>query len=349
MIEYKQGNLLEADAEALVNTVNCVGVMGKGIALQFKQAFPDNFRQYEKACKEKKVVPGLMFVVSTNTILNPQFIINFPTKRHWKGKSNIEDIKSGLVAFVETLRHHKIASVAIPPLGCGNGGLNWNEVKPLIEAAAAELPEVRFLVYSPTGSPEPDKMLIGTDKPKLTRARALLIMLMNFYAVPGYKLSLLEIQKLAYFLQESGEKLRLNFVTAQYGPYADNLNHVLQRLEGHYIRGYGDRNRDAQIYLLPDAIDEATDYLEQLNDVTVESRLGATRKVIEGFETPYGLELLATTDWIIKHHADARSDADHAVERFRAWNDRKKQLFKENHVKIAWRHLTELNNSPVFS
>jgi O-acetyl-ADP-ribose deacetylase (regulator of RNase III) len=340
MIEYKEGNLLESEAEALVNTVNCVGVMGKGIALQFKQAFPDNFKKYEKACKNSLVTPGQMFVVPTESIFNPQYIINFPTKRHWKGKSNIEDIKSGLIAFIKTIHKYEIKSVAIPPLGCGNGGLDWNEVKPLIEAAAMQVPDVQFMVYPPAGSPAPDKMRVGTEKPKLTRSRALLIMLMNLYAGPGYQLSMLEIQKLAYFLQESGEDLRLRFVSAQYGPYADNLNHVLQRLEGHFIRGYGDRNRDAQIYLLPEVVKEADEHLNRLNDTTSKERLVYTKRIIEGYETPYGLELLATTDWIIKHYPDARLDIDKTIEHFRAWNERKNQVFKETHIQMAWRHLT---------
>lgn len=343
MIEYKKGNLLESGAEALVNTVNCVGVMGKGIALQFKQAFPDNFKEYEKACKNNLVMPGKMFIVRTGSMFNPQYIINFPTKRHWKEKSKIEDIKSGLVDFVDKIREYRIKSVAIPPLGCGNGGLDWDQVRPLIEESALKVPDVLFLVYPPVGSPEPDKMRVGTEKPKLTRARALLIMLINLYAAPGYKLSMLEIQKLAYFLQECGEDLKLRFVSAQYGPYADNLNHVLQRLEGHYIRGYGDRNRDAQIYLLPEVAKEAEEFLSQLNDESTNKRLQNTKQIIEGYETPYGLELLATTDWIIKHHPDASVDVQRAVDLFRAWNERKKKVFKESHIEKAWRHLTALN------
>ena len=145
------------------------------------------------------VMPGKMFVVDTGSMFNPRYIINFPTKRHWKGKSKIEDIQSGLIDFIEIIREYGIRSVAIPPLGCGNGGLNWEDVRPLIEEAALKVPEVLFMVYPPIGSPEPDKMRVGTEKPKLTRARALLIMLMNLYAAPGYKLSMLEIQKLAYF------------------------------------------------------------------------------------------------------------------------------------------------------
>ncbi len=103
MIQFKVGNILSEDAEALVNTVNCVGVMGRGIALQFKNAFPDNFKQYERACNHDLVQPGRMFVHETHQISNPKFIINFPTKRHWRGKSRIEDIESGLVALVREI------------------------------------------------------------------------------------------------------------------------------------------------------------------------------------------------------------------------------------------------------
>jgi len=149
MIEPIHGNILEADAEALINTVNCVGVMGKGIALQFKQAFPDNFTQYERACRDKEVQPGRMFITPTGRLANPRFIINFPTKRHWKGKSRLEDIKAGLDALIEDVKRLKINSIAVPPLGCGNGGLEWAQVKPLIVSAFAELPDVQVLLFEP--------------------------------------------------------------------------------------------------------------------------------------------------------------------------------------------------------
>lgn len=149
MLEFKQGNLLEEDAEAIVNTVNCVGVMGKGIALQFKQAFPENFQQYKKACNAKEVQPGRMFTVPTGKLFNPKYIINFPTKRHWRDKSKIEDIQTGLKALVAEVQQLGITSIAIPALGCGNGGLDWVEVKPLIESAFVELPEVRAMIFEP--------------------------------------------------------------------------------------------------------------------------------------------------------------------------------------------------------
>lgn len=149
MFEFKQGNLLEEKAESLVNTVNCVGVMGKGIALQFKQAYPENFRHYEKACKASEVQPGQMFTVATGSLLNPRYIINFPTKRHWRNNSKIEDIKSGLVALVQQVQRLDIRSIAMPALGCGNGGLNWTDVKPLIESAFAQLPDVQVIIFEP--------------------------------------------------------------------------------------------------------------------------------------------------------------------------------------------------------
>ncbi|WP_322906838.1 macro domain-containing protein [Paenibacillus campi] len=343
MIEYKQGNLLQADLEALINTVNCVGVMGKGIALQFKQTFPENFKQYEKACKLGKVVIGEMFVVSLDSIVNPRYIINFPTKAHWKEKSKLSYIESGLENLIKTIKKYEIKSIAVPPLGCGNGGLDWKVVQPLIESAANQLPDVHFVIYPPTGSPNPDEIIVRTSTPKLTRSRSLLILLMSMYEKPGYKLSLLEIQKLAYFLQECGETLRLNFVKAQYGPYAENLNHVLQRLEGHYIRGYGDRNRESQIYILSNAIQEVEGFISEYGDNKINELLDAVNKIIEGFETPYGLELLATTDWIIKHNEQAKSDMDYTVSLFKSWNKRKEKLFSEKHIQIAWKNLVDLS------
>jgi O-acetyl-ADP-ribose deacetylase (regulator of RNase III) len=154
MLEFKQGNLLEEDANALVNAVNCVGVMGKGIALQFKQAFPENFQQYKKAGDAKEVQPGRMFTVSTGKLFNPKYIINFPTKRHWRDKSKIEDIQTGLKALVAEVQQLGITSIAIPALGCGNGGLDWLEVKPLVESAFVELPEVKAIAFEPTDAPK---------------------------------------------------------------------------------------------------------------------------------------------------------------------------------------------------
>jgi len=337
MIEPTRGNIFTDDAEALVNTVNCVGVMGKGIALQFKKAFPENFKAYEAACRREEVKPGRMFVFETGQMFNPRYIINFPTKRHWRGKSRYEDIESGLKALVGEVRQRKIRSIAIPPLGSGLGGLQWDRVKRMIETAFQNLPDVHVKLYEPKGSPDARDMPVGTAKPKMTVARALLIKLMKQYARFAYRLTLLEIQKLAYFLQESGMDLKLRYVKHLYGPYAHNLNKVLEILEGHHIRGYGDTQKpDVEITLLPDA-EEAADHFLQKNQ-SAAGHIERVADLVDGFETPYGMELLASVHWAAVHDGEV-SDAESAVVAMARWNDRKRRLFQPAHIRLAWERL----------
>jgi len=152
MIELAHGNLLRADAEALVNAVNCVGVMGKGIALQFKRAFPANYRAYAAACRRGEVRPGAMFVCEEASGEGRRVVINFPTKRHYRDASQLEDIDSGLRALVSEIRRREIRSIAVPALGCGLGGLRWSDVEPRIRAALGEVPETRVLLFAPEGA-----------------------------------------------------------------------------------------------------------------------------------------------------------------------------------------------------
>jgi O-acetyl-ADP-ribose deacetylase (regulator of RNase III) len=339
MIELMQGNLLEAKAEALVNTVNCVGIMGKGIALQFKQAFPENFKAYAQACRKGEVRPGKMFVFETGRIYNPRYLINFPTKRHWKGKAKIQDVRAGLQALVQEIKRLGIKSIAVPPLGCGNGGLEWSAIRPLIEQALSEVPEVKVTLFEPGGAPVAEAMPVRTEKPEMTRARALFIKLIQNYSIPGYRVTRLEIQKLAYFLQEAGEPLKLKFEKAQYGPYAENLNFVLQKLEGHYIRGYGDRSKDAQFHLIGEAMKVADSFLADDKDAA--SRLEKVDRLIDGFETPYGMELLSTVHWVSTKESPPAADPDTAIQMAHAWNDRKNNLLKSDHIRIAWDHLKQ--------
>lgn len=344
MIRIVRGNLLEAPVEALVNTVNCVGYMGKGIALQFKQAFPANFRAYEAACRAGAVVPGAMLVHDHGMLIQPRYVVNFPTKRHWRGKSRMEDIESGLAALVNEVRERGIRSIAIPPLGCGLGGLPWDEVRPRIEAAFAELPDVDVHLYAPEGAPEARKMPVRTERPRMTAARALFIKLMESYAALDYGRTLLEVQKLAYFLQVSGEPLRLRYEAGTYGPYAHNLNKVMETLEGHYIRGCGDSQRPtAEIELLPGAVEAAEAFLA--HDSESRHRLARVTRLIEGFETPYGMELLATVHWVAvtggRDGSPPARDVDAAVAKVQAWNPRKQRIFKPQHVRKAWDRLTE--------
>jgi O-acetyl-ADP-ribose deacetylase (regulator of RNase III) len=338
MIEFTKGDIFESGAEALINTVNCVGVMGKGVALQFKKAYPDNFKAYEQACKANQVVPGKMFVFATGSLFNPKYIINFPTKRHWKGKSTLEDVESGLKALREDIQRLRIQSIALPPLGCGYGGLDWKQVKPLIQQYLQSLDNVRVIVFEPSQASYALKTE-AEEKPKLTRTRALYILLMENYVIPGYELTMLELQKLAYFLQTIGEPMRLRFIQHHYGPYADNLYKVLETLEGHYIEGFtGDRKPDNQIQLKSNAVEEAQNFLAANNE-EYKLHMEKVKKIIRGFENPYGMELLASIHWIMSNQNETiRTDEDIVIA-LRRWSDRKRKLFKEEHIYKAINHL----------
>jgi len=339
-ITLARGDLLKQyDVDAIVNTVNCVGVMGKGIALQFRNKWPENFRRYEAACKAKQVRPGRMFVFDSGALVKPNFIINFPTKDHWRGASRIEYIRDGLVDLVAQIRQFGIRSIAIPPLGCGNGGLDWAEVRPLIESAFADLPEVEVRLFPPVGAPDPKSMEVRTERPRMTPGRAAILKVLDTYRALGYRLSKIEVQKLAYFLQEAGEVLNLPFEKHAFGPYSDTLRHVLNRMEGHFIRGLGDGVVDAEIEPVPEAMAEAETFVDARGHEALAERVYRVGDLIEGFQSPYGMELLATVHWVAKHEgATTRDDALAAV---RCWNNRKKALMAPEHVSAAWARLSQ--------
>jgi len=337
MITFSKGDLLQSGAEAVINTINCVGVMGKGIALQFKQAFPRNYDAYRRACDAGEVRLGEMFVFDTGSMINPRWIINFPTKGHWKAKSRLSDIETGLEDLKRVILENGIRSIAVPPLGCGNGGLDWAEVEPVIRRALGDLNEVDVRLFAPGAAPKVDEMRVGTTRPNMSRGRALVLTLLGLYGAAGYRHSLLEVQKLTYFLQAAGEDLKLGFQKYQYGPYAENLNHVLQRIEGHFIRGYGDRSQAAEIAVLEGGRREAEAYLA--GDEAARDRLDRVAELIAGFETPYGLELLSTVHWVLVHDAEASGDPDRVVQAVHAWNSRKAAVMREPHIRTALDHL----------
>lgn len=343
MIEETHGNLLESPAEALVNTVNTVGVMGKGIALQFARAFPDNLAAYEAACKAGQVQPGKMFIHKNQTLTGPKFIINFPTKRHWRASSRIEDIEKGLASLVTDVRGLGIRSVAMPPLGCGNGGLDWSDVKPRIEAVFAHLDDVMVYLYPPTGAPAASLMKNRNQRPQMTDATAATVGILGRYAQFDYRLSLLEIHKLVYFLKVAGEPMkRTLFTKGPYGPYADSLRHVLSRLEGHFLTGWGDgtKNRpETPIHILPGASEEAGNYLKTRPETL--ARFDRVAELIEGFETPVGLELLATVHWIATEVESTATD-EAVLEGVSSWSRRKEKLFPPPLVHLAHRRLHQL-------
>jgi O-acetyl-ADP-ribose deacetylase (regulator of RNase III) len=326
VIRYVEGDILEAQTEAIVNTVNCVGVMGRGIALQFKNAFPGNFKAYAAACKRGEVQPGRMFVYETGELTGPRYIINFPTKVHWRGKSRIEHIESGLEALVAEVKALDIRSIAIPPLGSGLGGLAWTEVRPLIDRALAEVPEIDAEVYEPVGVPAAARGRAARARPKMTPGRAALVGLMDRYllALMDPSITLLEVHKLMYFLQAAGEPLRLRYAKAWYGPYAENLRHVLAEVEGHLIAGYASEGDapDAELALLPGAASDADSFLS--SNAQTQRRFDRVARLVEGYETPFGLELLATIHWVATH--EGAGDRPQIEDATRRWGHRKRQF-----------------------
>ena len=353
MITYTQGNLLEADAEALVNTVNTVGVMGKGIALMFKERFPVNMTAYAEACKQKQVQTGKMFVTETGELMGTRWVVNFPTKQHWRARSQIQWIIDGLADLRHFIEHNEVHSIALPPLGSGNGGLNWAEVKPYIEKALGDLVDVNILVYEPTSKYQNVAKTKGVET--LTPARAMIAELVRIYWVLGMECSLLEIQKLAWFLDRAIESahldnpLKLRFKAHNYGPYADNLRHLLDGLDGSYLQSdkrisdcapldviwFNDaKRREVAIYLKT----EAKAWLPALEK---------TAHLIDGFESPYGMELLATVDWLLnKEKVEPDTAAlQEGLRRWPAgerWAQRKVKLFDEFRLSLALERLQQV-------
>ena len=338
MVRTGKGDLLASDAEALVNTVNCVGIMGRGVALQFKEVFPDNFKDYAAACKAGKVQPGRMFVHATGQLTNPRYIINFPTKRHWRGDSQIEDIEAGLADLVRVLRDLDVSSVAMPPLGSGLGGLPWPAVKARILHAMEELPGVDLLLFEPRLDGDRMKRHRKREVPVLTPLRGALVRLIDRYqrGLMEPEITLLEIHKLAYFLQHAGMPMRLRFTKGHYGPYAENLRHVMREMEGYHLAGYGDGGDqpDKRIEIVPGALEAAAAAIA--DDPKVTAAFDRIAGLVEGFETPFGLELLSTTHWAVDREGAPGVPQVEAV--FRDWNERKSG-FTRRQIGIAFDRL----------
>jgi O-acetyl-ADP-ribose deacetylase (regulator of RNase III) len=351
MITFTQGNLLESKADALVNTVNTVGVMGKGIALMFKEAFPENFAKYVAACERKEVSLGQMFVTERRDMFGPRWIINFPTKANWRFPSQIEWIDAGLEDLCRVIAENSICSVAIPPLGAGNGGLDWNDVKLRIVAALANVPGLDVTVYEPVAKYQNVAKKQGVDK--FTPARALIAELVRRYWILGIECTILEVQKLAYFLEKQivarklKNMLNLRFQPNRFGPYSQGLGHLLNSLDGSYLHcdkrlpdagptdiiWFDDAKRERLEAYLKSA--EVKPYLEALN---------STEAVIDGFQSPLGMELLATVDWLLDCN-EVNPNASSIREGLRLWpagagaGERKLRLFDDRLVGLALQRL----------
>lgn len=348
MIIDATGDLLKADTQAVVNTVNCVGVMGKGIALQFKRRYPGVFTAYERACKAGDVTTGKTLPVPTGEVIGPEWVINFPTKRHWRAPSRLEWIEQGLNDLRRVVAELGIESIAVPPLGAGNGGLNWQDVEPLIRSAFEDAQDVKVYLYAPTSN-QRRNVVAPARKIRITPGRALLLALMDQYAVvraaadplSGTGVSHLEVQKLLYFATMVAPNARMKFVQGKYGPYSDSARHMLQEIEGSYTSGYGDGD-DRVLTLRPIEVthegrQQLMNYLERSDSNAVSATVDRVLTIVGGFEGAYGLELLSTTHWVASNEGAA--DEGEATAAVRRWSERKGKIFTQAHVGNALAHL----------
>lgn len=356
MIEYRRGNLLEANAEALVNTVNTVGVSGKGIALMFKEAFPANFRAYETASRSGAIQPGSLFITERQDMLGPRWIINFATKNHWRSPSRIEWIEAGLASLRKEIVARGIRSIAIPPLGAGNGGLNWNDVRPLIASTLDHL-DCTVIVFEPTQKYQNVLKRHGVEK--LTPARALMAEMIGRYEVLGFECSILEAQKLAWFLSEATQRMgvtspiAVDFAPNRYGPYSDGVRHLLDSLDGSYLtceRRVADARPFDPIRFRHDRGDRVRAYLTTPEASIYRPALDHVTDKIDGFQSPHGLELLATVDWL-RRVAGTDMEVAPMMSAIASWPgptgaaDRKSRIFTLEQVKTAVEHLLTLEST----
>jgi len=342
MIKYIKGNILESDAQALVNTVNTFGVMGKGIALQFKKTFPDNFKKYKKACENGEIDTGEMFVTEENTIYGKKIIINFPTKKDWKKPSEYRYIEEGLNSLLDVIKKYKIKSIAIPPLGCGNGGLNWERVKRMIEKKLDNL-DIDVYIYEPN---ELIKEKIKKERVKLTPARALMLYVLYDLARKGEFVSEFSAEKICYFLQRfGGEKyFNLKYEPKFYGPYSGKVRYVLYHLNGSYLKGYGDMNKGpfAPLFLFEYGYNDVKSYIESNHDLLEIAK--KTINFLDGFYSDFALELLSTVDWIMREKNTDK--LEEIKEELKKWSKRKKSKFSnDKYIQIALEKLKESFNS----
>jgi O-acetyl-ADP-ribose deacetylase (regulator of RNase III) len=337
MIKYITGNILESSAQALVNTVNTIGIMGKGIALQFKKEYPNNFKAYENACKNSAIDIGKLFVTrDSNLSSGEKIIINFPTKKDWRKPSEYNYIEKGLDDLIHVIEREKITTIAIPPLGAGNGGLEWERVKKLIDEKLGRL-NVDILVYEPTSQ---IKEHLKKERVKLTDARALLLYVLYDLVKNGEYVSEFSSEKVCYFLQRfgAGKYFKLQYEPNFYGPYSGKVRFLLNALNGSYVMGYSDMDKKPfePLTLVADGYQSVSEYIEQDPDLLNIAQ--KTTQFLTGFYSDFALELLSSIDHIISTQEIVEQQK--VSKRLEEWSDRKRSLFSNpKYIEISMKHL----------
>lgn len=336
MIHYTKGDILDSHASALVNTVNLMGIMGKGIALQFKKRFPNNYKEYQKACKENRIGIGKLFVTKESTMFGEQYIINFPTKTDWRKSSEYLYIEEGLTDLIRIINEFGIQSISIPPLGAGNGGLNWERVKRIIEQRLSHL-AIDIYLY------EPSTTIIEklkAERVSLTPARALLLYILFDLVRHGEYVSEFSSEKICYFLQRFGAShlFNLKFEPRYYGPYSGKVRYVLNALNGSYLMGYSDMSKKPfeSLLLIPDTYEEVKSVVE--SNCAYKEIAQNTQAFLSGYYSDFALELLSSVDYILCQNGNISEEEIYKA--LASWSNRKKDLFKDQkYIRIAKNHL----------
>jgi len=340
MIKYVKGNIFESEAEALVNTVNTVGVMGKGIALQFKKSYPNNFKVYKAACENNELDIGELLVSKdSNLETGEKIIINFPTKKNWRKPSEYDYIEKGLIDLVKKIKTNKIQSIAIPPLGAGNGGLEWQKVKKIIHQYLDAV-DANILIYEPT---DQIKEKLKKERTKLTNARALLLYVLYDLVRNGEYVSEFSSEKVAYFLQRFGARkhFKLDYQPNFYGPYSAKVRFLLNALNGSYLMGYSDMSKKPfePLTLISDGYEEVSNFV--MNKAELKAIANKTTAFLSGFYSDFALELLSSVDFIIQK--EKIKDKEEIFRKLNSWSDRKRSMFSDlNYLDIALKHLNKI-------
>jgi O-acetyl-ADP-ribose deacetylase (regulator of RNase III)/uncharacterized protein YwgA len=337
-VTFKSGDMFAEPVEAIVNTVNCVGVMGKGVALEFKNRWPENFKQYKKLCRDHWLRPGRVFVFENHNMFGPaepRFLVNFPTKDHWRGKSELSYIRDGLDDLVVQLRAHQIKSIALPPLGCGNGGLDWADVKPIIQSKLADV-GVEVVVFAPDQRAQ-QRNEENKRAPKMTFARAVLLKILGeFEDYFGGGFTRITLQKIVYFLQSLGLDYGISFSRNEFGPYSDELRDIFMKMEQqHFITGFSSEDRITTVEA--EAYKQAKDFLASNRGEEAETIVRKLSLLTEGYESPMGMELLSSVHYL--NETERLSSVDKIVGALSAWSNRKGMDFDARTVGLAFDRL----------
>ena len=354
MISYTTGDLLKSEAQALVNTVNTEGVMGKGLALQFKSAFPENYKIYRNACKKGQFSVGQMLITEEIDIFgNRKLIINFPTKTTWRKPSEYEYIHQGLVVLRQEIQNRGIKSIAIPPLGSRNGGLDWNRVRQMIETELADL-DCNIMLYQPT-----EQILdrLEDEKVKLTPARAMLLDVLCDLVANGEFVSEFASEKIVYFLQRfNAEKIfNLQFNKAPYGPYSGKVRYVLRYLNGSYVMGLCELQQKPfePLFIVSGTEQIVREYLDREEHKSYKEIANKVKDFLGAYYSNFSLELLSTMDFLLCQDQrlvkwyERNDDEIVAIilDDIALWNNRKERLFSnEGCIKQTLKYLKSRYN-----